>query len=428
MSKTKEEKIERTEDLQEILDTPLHSLINIGSSVIAVILLIMFIGCFVFKYPDIITCTITITNTEPPVWIVAKTSGRLQELYVKDESLVSTNDIIAVIENSASTHDVLILDSLLSITTNEEDFLEFNIDDAHLGSIQGTYSALMKVITEYKNFINNNLYDQRIFAEEEMLNTYIDYVKSMAKQIDYSQRINTLNENNYLREKKLHNIGVTSTSNLELTEQNLLNSKLSLEKNKTSLANAQIQIAQIRNTISELRLEKEQEMQQLQNSMKSAIESTKTSISEWKQMFLLRSPITGIVSFSDLWKINQNISTGDNTFSVISKRKECYIGKAKIPIFGSGKVKVGQIINIKLDGYPYLEFGFLTGKITSVSSMPNENAYIATFSLQNWDTTSYGKEIRHTGDLTGVGEIITNDLSLMERIIGPIRYLFYKDL
>jgi len=89
---------------------------------------------------------------------------------------------------------------------------------------------------------------------------------------------------------------------------------------------------------------------------------------------------------------------------------------------------VGQRINIQLDGYPYLEYGFLTGCITSVASMPDKDTYTATFEIRNSQSTSYGKAIRQTGDLSGTGEIITEDLCVAERLIGPLRYLFYRNI
>jgi hypothetical protein len=71
---------------------------------------------------------------------------------------------------------------------------------------------------------------------------------------------------------------------------------------------------------------------------------------------------------------------------------------------------------------------FLSGCVTSVAKMPDGDIYTATFELQNSQTTSYGKTIRQTGDLSGVGEIITDDLSVAERIIGPLKYLFHRNL
>lgn len=428
MPKGNKDSIIRSEDVQEILSTPPHALLSMGSSVIGGILLVLFIGCFIFKYPDTISCTITITKTEPPVWIVAKASGRLQELYSQDGQHVNAGDVIAVIENPANTQDVLKLDSLLSEPFENRKGIYFRLDDAHLGSIQSAYTTLAKAITDYNNFVNKNLYDQRIAAEEAQLRPYSDYVESIEKQVGYSQRIKSLSGENYQREKTLHDKGLTSTSDLESTEQSLLSSNMSAEQIRSSLANARIQMAQIYNTISELKLQKEQERQQQETILWSAWEGTRTAIREWKQAYLLQSPIEGTVSYNNLWKINQNITSGDKAFSIISSGREQSIGKAKIPVAGSGKVKIGQRVNIQLDGYPYLEYGFLTGCVTSVAQMPDGDIYTATFILQNSQTTSYGKAIRQTGDLSGVGEIITDDLSVAERIIGPLRYLLHRNL
>lgn len=428
MSKENNDSIVRSEDVQEILSAPPHALLRVGSSVIGGVLLVLLIGCFIFKYPDTITSSVTITNTEPPIWIVAKASGRLQELYVQEGHKVKAGAVIAVIENPANTQDVLKLDSLLSASIEDNKVIYFRLDGLHLGSIQGAYTTLAKAITDYNNFVVNNLYDQRIAAEEAQLRPYSEYVESVKKQVGYSQQINSLNNGNYQREKTLHDKGLTSTSELELIEQSLLNSKMSTEQMRSSLANAKVQVAQILNTISELRLQKEQEKRQLQTSLRSAWESTTTAVREWKQTYLLQSQIDGIVSYNNLWKINQNINAGDRAFSVISNKKESTIGKAKIPIAGSGKVRVGQRVNIKLDSYPYLEFGFLTGRITSVAAMPDEDFYTATFELQESKMTSYGKNIQQTGDLSGLGEIITDDLSVAERLIEPLRYLFYRNI
>ena len=429
MPKEKKESIIRSEEVQDILSAPPHTLLSAGSSVIGGILLILLIGCFIFKYPDTISCAVTITKTEPPVWVVAKASGRLQELYVTDGQRVKTNDVIAVIENPANTRDVLTLDSLLStISWEKGGCINISLDDAHLGSIQSTYTTLARAITDYNSFVNNNLYDQRIAAEEAQLRPYADYLESVSKQVDYSQRINSLSKGNYQREKSLHDKGLTSASDLESTEQGLLSSSMSTEQMRSSLANAKIQVAQIRNTISELKMQKEQEKRQLETTLQSAWESTRTAIREWKQVYLLQSPIAGIVSYNNLWKANQNITAGDKAFSVVSNKENTTIGKAKIPVAGSGKVKPGQRINIQLDGYPYLEYGFLTGKVVSVATMPDENAYTATFEVKDGTVTSYGRHIKKTGDLSGVGEIITEDLSVAERLIGPLRYLLHRNV
>ena len=108
MKKQEEKDIElRCEEVQEILTRPPHALIRWGITVFFGVLALLFIGGCFFKYPDIISAEITITTEHPPVWIVSKGSGKVQEVYCKDRDTVQAGDIIAVLENPAVTTDVL---------------------------------------------------------------------------------------------------------------------------------------------------------------------------------------------------------------------------------------------------------------------------------------------------------------------------------
>ena len=382
-----QENIVRSESVQDILSAPPAMLVRIGSSVIGTVLLAVLIGCFIFKYPDTITCEVTVTNNNPPVVIVARATGRLQELYVSDGGTVHRNDIIAVIENPARTEDVLMLDSLLERLTIRTGIpVNMHEEQLMLGSIQGSYATLVKAVTDYNNFVGNNLYDQRIKAEEAQLKPNAVYASAIEQQDMQSEQM------------------------------------------RASMASSQIQMAQIRNSIAELQIQKEQERRQVETALFSALENLRNGIREWRQAYVLQSPADGVVSYSNLWQVNQHVTAGDNTFSVVGMQRSSIIGKAKVPIVGAGKVKAGQRVNIKLHGFPYLEYGFLTAYVSSISSMPDENCYTATLKLDSVLQTSYGKKIPYMADLMGEAEIVTEDLSVAERMIGPIRYLWKRNI
>lgn len=97
------EQLKRSEELQDILSSPPNSLIRIGSSVICGILVVIICGSFLFKYPDVVISDATITQKNPPTWIISKAAGKIKELYVKDHDNIKKNEIIAVIENPAIT-------------------------------------------------------------------------------------------------------------------------------------------------------------------------------------------------------------------------------------------------------------------------------------------------------------------------------------
>ncbi len=93
----------------------------------------------------------------------------------------------------------------------------------------------------------------------------------------------------------------------------------------------------------------------------------------------------------------------------------------------SGKVKTGQTVNIKLSGYPYLEYGMVRGVVKSISLVPSNDSYVIELSLPSGLTTLYGKNLDFTQNMQGTAEIITDDLSLLQKILNPFRYLVSRN-
>ena len=416
-----------SDDVKDILSMPPSSLTRWGSTVIFIIIVTLTVGCFIIKYPDTISCQATISPNDPPIWIVSKYTGKIKNLYVKDQQHVNKDEIIAVIENPAETKDVLTIDSFTkSIKINETPINTIK-KDLQIGDIQESYNNLLKSIINYNNFINNNLYDQQITAQEKQIKPYNDYVSSVAKQVELGNKQNSIETVNYQREKDLHDKGLTSTADLENEEKNLINTQINLAQAKSTLANAKIQAATVESNISELQVRKEQERRDITTTLENAVKSLKNSITTWKQTFALISPIDGIVSYNNVWKENQTISQGEIAFAITSKNNSSCIVKAKIPITGIGKVRKGNKVNIILDGYPHMEFGYLKGEVLSISPMFDDNGYTATIDIKS-ETTTYGKKIPLDKTLAGTAEIITDDLSIAIRLLAPLRYFFKHNI
>ena len=106
------------------------------------------------------------------------------------------------------------------------------------------------------------------------------------------------------------------------------------------------------------------------------------------------------------------------------------IGKIHIPVHGAGKVKIGQKVNVKIDNYPYLEYGMVTDSVEGISEVPavidNKTVYIVTVQFPRKLVTGYKIEIPSSEEMTGVAEIITTDISVLKRIIYPIRHMLER--
>ena len=100
------------------------------------------------------------------------------------------------------------------------------------------------------------------------------------------------------------------------------------------------------------------------------------------------------------------------------------LGIINIPAQGFGKVKTGQEVRIKFDNFPYQEYGQVNGIIKRISLLANEDTYRAEIELPRGLTTSYNKQLDFTPETMGTAEIITEDLSMLERTFYSIRSVF----
>ena len=99
----------RSEEVQEILGEVPAWILRRGITLTAIIVVVILLGSAFFKYPDVITSSVVLTSTNPAISIVAKSSGRIQHLYINDNQYIDKGSYLAVIENSEKNHDVLYL-------------------------------------------------------------------------------------------------------------------------------------------------------------------------------------------------------------------------------------------------------------------------------------------------------------------------------
>ncbi len=98
----------------------------------------------------------------------------------------------------------------------------------------------------------------------------------------------------------------------------------------------------------------------------------------------------------------------------------------KLDRTGLEKVSPGQKVNLKFENYPYLEFGIVRGVVGKVSSVPGGDSYETEIQLPDGLTTTFGKELEFRQELKGNAEIVTENISLLSRILDPVKAVFGK--
>jgi multidrug resistance efflux pump len=418
----------RTEEVNEILTSTPKWIFRWGISVIFILILTGVMLSYFIRYPDVLTADITLTTLNPPVNLVSKTNGKLTHLLVKNNAIIKKQQTIAVIENTANYQDVLYLfesgNSLINQLKITDTLPTVKIKDSlKVGELTPNYLLLLKSIKDLNLYNEINSYKRQVVLLKKDLIAYSDLLTKYKQQENINKQQLALTETDFNRDKNLFDSKVISAREFENKKKEYLNALSTYEAAKITLSNAYIQFNAIEKNILQLQIQDYQEQSKLKNEFQQNLKSLLAEINKWKQLYVVESPIGGRISFFNVWTVNQNVNIGDELFSIVPVQKQQFIGKCILPSLNSGKLALGQKVNIKLDNYPYNENGMLIGHVKNISEVPNKNTYAIDVDLQNGLITSYNKSLVYKEEMKGKADIITVNLSVMDRVFFNFRKL-----
>ncbi|WP_279120465.1 HlyD family secretion protein [Bacteroides acidifaciens] len=424
----------RSEEFNEVLSAVPAWIVRWGITMIACVVLMLLVGSAVFKYPDVISSTVTLTGTTPVSAVVARTSGKLQELYVGNNQQVKANTLLAVIENPAGTNDILRLKELLRQAENSLDTIALvPSQQLRLGSLQSLYSSFYLSMSEYRQFKELAYHLKKIELVKARIVKNEVYYRNMLKQKDLSEVQAKIAHQQYARDSLLGVKGLVSKEAVEEAYSRYLQSSLSAENMERSLENLQIQLAQMNESLYDTEYQYLDQKNTLETQLRSLVNQLRAEIDAWEINYALITPIDGEITLTQYWTNNQNVTAGNVVFNIVPTNQGEIVGKAMLPTERSGKVKKGQKVNIRFSNYPDKEFGIVKGIVENISLIPvldvqNAKSYMVDIQLPNGLRTSYNKDLPFLPEMEGQADIITEDISLLERFLMPIRKVITEGL
>lgn len=419
----------RSDEVQEILGTPPRWIIRWGITIMLLVVLVLLSGSYYYKYPDMIMARVTILSENPPVQIVAKSDGKLDRLFIANNQQVNSGDVLAIIENSANYRDayqlLAILDSMKNWFETPERFGEITFSENYsLGQYHSFLSSFVSQLRSYQTFLNFNPYDQRIESLQKQVTDYRNYFERSREQIAVLRQDYELAFNQYFRDSSLYRQNIMSEVDYEKSKAAMLKQKYVWQNSMSGLANTQITMNNLKQQVQEQEVMKAEAGSQLIAVLKERFDNLVNQLISWEQLFVLKTPIEGEVTFTNFWSVNQFVNSGDVVFTIVPQKEQEIVGRATIPIAGAGKIEEGQRVNIKLDNYPHMEFGIVEGKVSNISKVPVTTErgafYTAEISLKNKLVTNYNRDLPFSQEMQGAAEIVTKDRRLIERLVEPL--------
>jgi multidrug efflux pump subunit AcrA (membrane-fusion protein) len=421
----------RSEEVQEILGAPPSWMVQWGTALVFIVLAALIALGWWVKYPERAVAPLTITTLQPPVPVIAPREGYIERLLVADNDSVSENTILAVMSNPADLADVLHLEEVLGSLQgfDQKALLSYKPDPAlRLGELQADYLSFVQFFQEFSFDKQSARYDRRA---ANRLSEQLTQIEKSVSLLEMEKK-----KTEQAKEQAISHLNALLAARFGQTEAEAM-----------QLQDARDQVRKYDKEVNDITLsisEKIREKSEI-NARKMAIRQGGSSaafgrfstlqqsliallakIDQWKQDNLMLAPASGRITYYQIRSGRPYVQKGDNVMAILPYQTgdANLIGRMQLPAAQAGKVEKGQRVLIKVEGFPFQEFGIVEGVVEATALLPENGAYFVQISLPNDLRTSFGKNLPFRQQMLAKGEIIIQDKRLLERLLENLWFVY----
>lgn len=413
-----------SEELHEIISRPPPGLVRWGMTLFFGLLCLLGLGSWLVRYPDIVSAQFTLTATDAPRKVVVRVEGKLARLLVQDGQTVAAGDALAYSESTADPAQVLALGASLDGLRRALDGGDWATVQRfpirayiQLGELQNDFQTFHQQLTQLKSYLSDGFYLQKRTLLLEDFDDLRAMEQTLADQLDLQGRDYELAQNEFAIHEKLYKDKVIPVLDYQREKVKLLGREMPLKQ----LASSLIQNHSSQTAKQKELLELDNAIAEQKGTFLQALQSLRSGQETWEQRYVLRAPVAGKVSFASPWQEQQSLSAGQELLTVAPTGSH-FQGLVKVPQANLGKLQEGQTVLIKLQGYPFREYGMVEGTLSQLSLTPGaDSAYWGYVKLPHGLRTRYGQQLAYRNGLNGTAEIITADRRLAERLVDVVK-------
>lgn len=428
---------ERTEEVRDIIDRMPTRFGFWISIIVGFIFLLLLIFGWIIRYPDVVTGQTTINTSLAPIKLVTNSSGKLHLSNIESQSIVKTGEVIAYIE-TATSYDTLQYIKRMLKSYNPNNIKNTSVllqlpSTPALGELTSKYYSFISSLHQLAAFNNDKLYDKQIVSLQNLYGYQQKEVKNSLERTGINKGVLSFSQKSLDRDSVLFTQKVASPAEYEKARLQHLSYSAGYSNAQSGQIEAEKQAQQTQSNISQTQVQKNEKLTAIKVALLASYNDLMDNIALWEERYLFRAPFDGQVQFLKFWTSGQFVQGGEPVFTIVPKADEPY-GQIVLPALGAGKVKIGQETIIKLNDFPYNEYGSITGVVSGISLTTNTEkteqgtieAYLVTVKFPRGLVTNYGQPLAFKHEAKGVAEIITKDRRLLERLFDNVKYALNK--
>jgi hypothetical protein len=417
---------ERSEEVQSIIERMPYWTKWVALCVGVLMGVIILLGFFI-KYPDTVDGQVSVTAVTAPVRLVANSSGRLI-LLQPDKTQIEEGTVISYIESGADYRHILWVDSLLDNPAGLEDENCTLPDSLLLGDVASAYNAFVLAYQQYIRILASDIYATMRQNLQHQVNSDRLIIENLNGELRLKANILKDSEHRLRQDSILLEKQVISEQDYRQQRASHLSLKESHLNLQSSRLLKQSEISRNLMEIQRIQLEETENMEKAYSEFVTRKNALANAVNLWKEHYLQYSPVEGELEYLGFWRDNSFVQSGQELFTVIPDKNNI-LGEVMIPSFGAGKVEAGQTANVKINNYPYDEYGLLKGVVKSVSRITKKietasgtvDAYLVIVDFPHGTTTNFGKFLPLDFESKGTAEIITKRKRLIERLFDNLK-------
>jgi|GEM_PF-5702772 len=410
----------QSEEIQEVVGKQPPTIIRWGMASIFGIVLLSLVLAYKIEYNETVVSEVKLISKNPPAKILANSDGRIKSILISEGSKVEQGQVIGYLETTASVHEVYRMKEMLEYAykniqnDNWKKVIDYPFNDfSNLGELQPAFQTFISAYLPLKFFLRDHIYDKKLANIQTQLITldktklYLDTQRAIYQK-DYN-----ISQQDFSAKSFLFNEKVISLLEFQQEKSKLLLKESPIINN----SNAKIALDRDISTKKYELTELDQQMNNYKLNYHIAVNSLIEAIKQWEKQYVFKAPVAGTIDMPTLLFKNKYLKAGEEIVSIHQDGKQFY-GEALLNQQNFGKVKLNQNTIIKVDGYPFQEFGKLIGEISFLAQNANDaNKYYVAISLPNTLETDKKIVINIQNGMTGTMEIITKKTRLLNRII-----------
>ena len=427
----------RTEEVQDIIERMPNKFGKYVTMIVVGIFLLLLLFGWLVRYPDVVTGEVTVNANQAPIKLISFTAGKLKLAKISSQDQVKENQIVAHIENATDLQHALKIKALMEQIklpiANAASIYSSLPKEAPLGELSTSYFNFLNAVKLLADYQTNHLFEKQEQALHELITQQKSVLEASAEKTKISIENQKLYNNFYNRDSILFTKKVLSASDFDKTKINSVGAKDVYQSTLRDIANSKEKIAQTQSQLQEVIIQKTEKEQQLDLDVLTTHNDMLDKLRSWEQQYVFRAPLDGKIQFLKFWNSNQFVQSGEEVFTVVPKQQHA-LGQVILPAQGAGKVEVGQEVIVKLEDYPYMEYGSVTGKVKNISLTTNASKtekgeiqnYLVLLNFPDDLKTNYGRKLDFRYEIKGSAEIITKDRRLIQRFFDNLKYIVEK--